>query len=159
MYRIEFKKEKSNNGLYLPIIKNLTIDLDDILMMKNIDILYNGNKYLVALYLKYLKHCCHKKRTIYELTIPNNNLENGYIINSIISTDWLINQDTINDNIDELEKRRELFQKTIEELRESPKIHDQHQILLMQYFIDTFDFLKQIDELCTLEKQMFSKRR
>lgn len=157
MYRIEYNKKNDNNTL--SSIKSLTIETDDIKMMRNVDVIYNSDKHLVALYLKYLKFCHDRKNNFHEFTILNNNIENEMVIKSIISSDWLINQDTLSDMEEELLQRKKEFEKKIDVLKDSTRLYDQHQVRLMQYFIDSISYLKDIDELDILDEKIFMKGR
>lgn len=139
MYKIEYNKEMVNSiGTYRNV-KGITIDTSDILMMKYVDTIHNGDKNLVTLYLKYLKHVTKHKDKSSQYEILNNKPENERIIASIISTKWLINEDSLYFNKDVLEKRKEEFLNEIDFLKESKKVNDQQYILLMKYFIDTLD--------------------
>lgn len=138
MYSIEYNKE-INNSSQFSNIKSLTIDKDDILMMKYIDILYKGDKCLVSLYLKYLKFCRAKKKEIDEFTILNDSESNQKVIASIINCDWLINKNSLEINSEEYGKRKNVFQDEISFLKDSKRLCDIHRCQLMQYYIDTFD--------------------
>lgn len=140
MYNIEYNKITTKNGT-LNNISSITIDSDDILMMKYVDILHKGDRNLVILYLKYLKYCYLKRVKPDKFGIKNNS-KNENLINSIIACDWLINEQSIKLNIEALEKRKEYFQSEINYFKNSNKSYDKHKCLLMQHFIDSFDKVK-----------------
>ncbi len=147
MYSIIYSKDtKNNQGIYKNI-EGITIDVKDIKMMKYIDVLHKGDKYLVTLYVKYLKLCHKKKKELSTITILNDNPNNEKIISSIIDCPWLINEYSLTLNSEEYKKRKEVFQKEIEFLKNSKKLNEQHQVMLMQYFIDEFDDNIYLDEL------------
>lgn len=139
MYKIEYNKDIANTVGTYRNVKGITIDTSDILMMKYVDTIHNGDKNLVTLYLKYLKHVNKHKDESSQYEILNNKPENERIIASIINTNWLINEDSLYFNQDVLEKRKEYFLKEIEFFKDSKKVNDQQYILLMKYFIETLD--------------------
>ena len=142
MYKIEYNKEEQNRNKTFGIIKSITIDSSDIMMMKYVDTLRNGNRNLVSLYLKYLKYLKHNHKEIdtkERFTIMNDKPENEKIIASILDAGWLINEDSLTLSKEYLDSRKKDYLKEIDFLKDSPKVNDQQQILLMQYFIDTFN--------------------
>ena len=140
MYNIEYNKEMRKVGS-LNNIKSITIDTEDILMMKNIGLMHNGDRNLIILYLKYLKYCLlkHVKPTKFGII---NNASNEDIIKSIIECNWLINEKALEHDSTEYDKRKEYFEKEINLLKDSKKSYDKSQCLLMQYFIDSLEKVK-----------------
>lgn len=139
MYTIEYNKELNANKGVLKNIKSISIDEEDILMMKNIDILHGGNKSLFGLYLKYLIFSKKNKNNNERFTILNNGLNNAEVISNIILCDWLINEKSLSLNKEEYLRRKELCQDAINYLSGSNRSYDKKRCILMQYFIDTLD--------------------
>ena len=139
MYTIEYNKEANYNQGIFKNIKSITIDKEDILMMKYIDIINGDDKNLVNLYLKYLKFCKKNKTNYDNFTILNDNKFNTEVISSVLLADWLINAGSIQFNSDEYQRRKVNYQGMIDYMKTSKRVHDQHQCMLMQHFIDTLD--------------------
>ncbi len=137
MYKINFSKDCLREGL-LCYVEGITIDVSDILMMKYIDILHEGDRNLVSLYLKYVRNYRKKKEQPETITILDNNNENERIIISIISCDWLINEGSLDFNREEYDNRKIKFLEQIDLLKDSKRDVDIHQCMLKQYYIDTY---------------------
>ena len=154
MYTIEYNKEINYNQGIFKNIKSVTIDKEDILMMKYLDIVNGDDKNLVSLYLKYLKFCKKNKTDYDNFTILNDNRANTDVISSIIFADWLINSGSLQFNIEEYQRRKVNYQSMIEFMKSSKRVHDQHQCMLMQYFIDTLDKTQDKEKEMVKEKNM-----
>ena len=113
MYKITYNDENSTN------IESITIDVRDIDNMKYIDIIHNGDIYLLLLYVKCLKYYKRKINLNNHFTIENNFIENENIIKSVLNCEWLINEDDVISNLDKLEETNEKFQEEINFLGES----------------------------------------
>ena len=140
MYNIEYNKEMKKSGS-LNNIKSIIIDTEDILMMKNIGLMHNGDRNLIILYLKYLKYTLLKRVKPTKFGIKNT-FNNEKIINSIIECNWLINEKALEHDLAGYEKRKEYFQNEINILKDSNRSYDKRQCLLMQYFIDSLEKVK-----------------
>ncbi len=150
MYNIEYNKEKNlKKGIFCNI-KSISIDVLDIDMMKNIELLPNGDKNLVNLYHKYLKS--KNKDNITRFTILNNSPNNEKVIGSIILCDWLVNEGSIDLNKEEYLRRKGLFKKIIDEIKDTKDITNQYRCLIMQYYIDTINKVYEKDKIKVLSK-------
>ena len=149
MYKIIYKDNVVDEDI-LERIDSIAIDVKDINNMKYVDIIYKGDINLLILYVKCLKYY-HSKLKLNERFVINNNYdENKNIIKSILSCNWLINEDDVINNLDELENTREEFQEEIDFLDGSKTLKDLHRIYLMQFFINT---LKQAKKSVGIEKE------
>ena len=144
MYSIKYQNEEKEIKGAFRNIKSITLDKSDIMMMQYVDLLSGGDRNLIILYLKYLKYCLINLEKTNKFTIENNTSSNERIINSVLSTEWLINENSITLNIDEYKKRKEIYENEIIKLKESHRAYDVHKILLMQYYIDTLN--KRLEE-------------
>ena len=136
MYTIEYGKVSSDKDSVYKNIKSVSIDKEDIMMMRYIDVFHGGDKNLFGLYLKFI--LSGKKNNSDYFTIMNN-VNNKDIIASIITCDWLVDEKSIEYNEDVYLKRKTTYQDAIKSLKNSKKAHDERQCLLMKYFIDTID--------------------
>ena len=139
MYTIKYQNEKNEIKGPYQNIKSITLDKSDIMMMQYIDLLYGGDKNLIILYLKYLKYCLIHRENVSKFTIENNTSSNEKIISNILSTEWLINENSLSINNDEYQKRKEIYEKELIRLRGSQRTHDVNTSILMKYFIDTLN--------------------
>ena len=140
MYNILYNKNGEINKGVFGNIQGICIDVNDILMIKNVESIPKADKNLINLYRKYLKNLTKDKNITDKYTILNND-NNKKIINSIIMSDWLINEDSILFNKDEYMRRYEIFQNIVNDLKDSSNIIDQSRCIIMQYYIDTIDKL------------------
>ncbi len=152
MYSIEYNKEINSNEGIFKNIKSLTIDKDDILMMKYLDIINGDDKNLVSLYLKYLKFCKKNKTDFENFTILNDNKANTDVISSVILCEWLINSGSLQFNGEEYQRRKKIYEDMIDYLKNSSRVHDQHQCILMQYFVDTLNRTEKKEKVKELER-------
>lgn len=154
MYSVEYNKEtKSNHGTFRNI-KSITIDKDDIMMMKNVDIIHGEDKNLFHIYQKYLKFCRKTKDNIDKFTILNDNQNNEEIIASIFLCDWLVNEDGLEINKEVYLQRKKVFQEYIYENKASKRSYDERKCMLMQYFIDTIDKVLENENEKVLKKEI-----
>ena len=121
-------------------VESITIDVSDIKNMKY-DCFSNG--LLLKLYLMCNKNSIFEKCD--QVTILNNCIFTEELIYNILKTDWLINEDLIKEDSDELGRRKNYFKALIEASEDRQDIKVQFRNKLYSYFIETYDKLKDKD--------------
>ena len=106
MYKIEYREDKRNVPEGMPDyikecinIKSLTIDLDDI---KQISIVYDKvNVSLLGLYANVMRSVHSSSEPISSVVIMNSNNVNSQIIYEIINTDWMIDRNSSQEDLED----------------------------------------------------------
>ena len=115
-------------------IESITIDVDDVEKMRY-DCFSNG--VLLRLYLLCKKN--HFLSTNECITIPNNSIYSEELIYNILKSDWLINEDLVNTNGEELQKKKNYFEAIIEVSEDCQDIKIQFRNKLYSYFLETYE--------------------
>lgn len=118
-------------------VESITIDIDDIKNMKY-DCFSNG--VLLSLYLMCKKN--HVFEKYLQVTIPNNSIYSQELIYNILRSDWLINEESLNKNDDNLKRIENYFKAMIIASEDRQDIKIQFRNKLYSYFLET---LKRIE--------------
>lgn len=121
-------------------VESIIIDTLDIENMKY-DCFSNG--ILLKLYLICQKHHILKKYE--QVAIFNNSVFNEEIIYNIFKTDWLINKELINNDKDELLRRKNYFEAVTQFSEDVRDIKVQFRNKLYCYFLTTFERIREGD--------------
>lgn len=130
-------------------VESVTIDVDDIKNMKY-DCFSNG--LLLELYLMCKNNQVFGKYN--QIIIENNSKFNEELIFNIFKTDWLINEDLINQYDSDLKNRRNYFLAMIEASEDNQDIKIQFRNKLYEYFIKTYDNLNNDKSIVYEEKKV-----
>lgn len=115
---------------------SITIDTEDI---KKMQFECFSNDILLKLYLK-----CVNENLLYkydQITIPNDSIFNEELIYNIFKTEWLIDERLLENNRDELKRRKNYFKAIIDASERREDIKIQFRNKLFKYFIDSYDYL------------------
>ena len=120
-------------------IKSISIDTKDICKMK-FECFSNG--ILLSLYLKSKKDNLIEKYD--RITIPNNSIFNEELIFNILKTEWLIDEDLMEEDMDNLKRRENYFKAMVEVSEDNQDIKIQFRNKLFNYFIETYESIKEM---------------
>ena len=143
MYKVYYKSEdecKDTHDL-VKMVNWIEIDVSDIDKMKYIDVIYDGDIYLLLLYTSCLKYYHSKPKMNEKFVIENKHPGCEKIINSILECSWLINEDDVIVDSDNLKEKKDFFETEIDILSKSNSLKNIHKCILMQHFIDSYNEL------------------
>ena len=135
-------------------IESITIDTEDI---KKMQFDCFSNDILLKLYLM-----CKSKNIIGkydQLTIPNNSLFSEELIYNILKCDWLIDERLLENDRDELERRKNYFKAILEVSETRQDIKIQFRNKLYSYFIEMYEKIKNEKELNHSDKVLRLDRK
>ena len=136
-------------------VQSVTIDIEDIKEMK-FDCFSNGILYKLYLMCKTNQAFDQYKKVV----IPNNSIFMEELIYNIFKAEWLINEEIVDsNNYDELLRKRRYFEAMIDASDDVRDTKIQFRNKLFEYFIKTYDNLKEnkensydTDKILKLEK-------
>ena len=118
-------------------IKSITIDVEDIKNMKY-DCFSNG------ILLKFYLMC--KSKHVFakydQVSIPNNSIFTEELIYNILKSDWIINEELVDSDDDELKRRETYFKALIEVSEDNRDIKIQFRNKLYEYFVRKYEYIK-----------------
>ena len=118
-------------------VESITIDTEDIEKMQ---FECFSNDILLKLYLKCANESVFCKYD--QVTILNNSLFSEELIYNIFKTEWLIDEQLIKNDNDELKRRENYFKAMVEASEYRQDIKIQFRNRMFKYFIETYDDIK-----------------